>query len=88
MINSLIKMLELPNFGHMTTSAMLFESRDKVLSVTSLKEIMKSQPFFQNTFISRRPGVAIFADIIKIVSIFIKTISKDSMKFKRIRNYV
>ena len=30
----------------------------------SWTEIMKSQPLFQNTFISRRPRVAIFTDII------------------------
>ena len=34
------------------------------------------------------PGVDIFADIIKIVTMFIKTITKDSRKVKRIRNYV
>ena len=34
--------------------------------------------FFQNTFISRRPRVDIFADIFKITTIFIKTIFKDS----------
>ena len=44
--------------------------------------------FFQNILILRRPGVAIFADIIKIVTMFIKTITKDSRKVKRIRNYV
>ena len=54
----------------------------------SLTEIMTSQSFFQNIFISRRPGVAIFAEIIKIVSMFIKTILKDSIKFKRIRIYI
>ena len=30
MITSLIEMLELPNFGHMTTSTMVFESRNKI----------------------------------------------------------
>ena len=30
------------------------------------------------------PGAAIFADIIKIVTMFIKTIIKDSRKIKRI----
>ena len=45
------------------------------------------------TFISKylfltSPGVVIFADIIKIVTIFIKTITKDSRKIKRIRNYL
>ena len=42
--------------------------------------------FFQKTFILRRLGVAIFADIIKIVTIFIKTIPKDSRKVRKIRN--
>ena len=41
---------------------------------------------FQNTLILRRPGVVIFADIIKIVIMFIKTITEDSRKVKRIRN--
>ena len=36
----------------------------------------------------RRLWVAISADIIKIVTMFIKTIFKDSRKVKRIRNYV
>ena len=36
----------------------------------------------------RCPRVAIFADIIKIVTMFIKTISKDSKIVKRIRSYV
>ena len=44
--------------------------------------------FFQKTFILKRPGVAIFADIIKIVTMCIKTILKDSRKVRRIRNYV
>ena len=43
---------------------------------------------FQNTVILRRPGVAIFADIIKIIARFTKKIFKDSRKAKRIRNYV
>ena len=38
--------------------------------------------------ILRRPGVVIFADIIKIATMFIKTITKDSRKVKRIRNYL
>ena len=36
----------------------------------------------------RRPGIVIFADIIKIVTMFIKTVTKDSGKVKRIINYV
>ena len=42
MITSLIEMLDLSNFGHMTTSTKQFDSRDKVLSVTSWTEIMTS----------------------------------------------
>ena len=56
--------------------------------MTSWAEIMTSQPFLQNMFVLRRPDVAIFADIIKIVTIFIKTTLKDSRKIRRIRNYV
>ena len=44
--------------------------------------------FFQKIFILRRPRVAIFADIIKILTTFIKTILKDSRKVRRIRSYV
>ena len=32
------------------------------------------------------PGVAIFADLVKIVTMFIKTIYRDSRKVRRIRN--
>ena len=45
---------------------------------------MTSQPFFQNTLILRRPGVAIFADVIKIVTMFIKTIIQDREKLKEL----
>ena len=43
--------------------------------------------FISKKFILRRPGVAIFAGIIKIVTMFIKTIFKNSRKVKT-RNYV
>ena len=49
---------------------------------------MTSKPFFLNTFILRRPRVIIFAGIIKIVTMFIKTAFKGSRKVKRIRDYV
>ena len=49
---------------------------------------MTSSPLFQNTFILRRPREAIFAAIIKIVTVFVKTNFEDSKKVKRIRNYV
>ena len=39
-------------------------------------------------FILRQPRPPIFADIVKIVTMFIKIIFKDSKKVKRIRNYV
>ena len=80
-------MLQLPNFGHMNTSTIYFEPRDKIFLVTSSTEIMMSWPLIQNTVILRRPGVAIFAGIIKIVTRFIKQIFKDSRKGKGIRNY-
>ena len=35
MITSLIEILELPNFGHMTTSTIWFESRDNILMAES-----------------------------------------------------
>ena len=44
--------------------------------------------FFQKIFILRRPGVVIFADIIKILTMFIKKILKDSRKVRRVRKYV
>ena len=81
-------MLQLPNFGRMTTSIIKVESSDKVLLVTSWSKIMKSSPLLQSTLILRRLGVVIFADIIKLVTMFIKTITKDSRKAKRIRSYV
>ena len=39
--------------------------------------------FFQNIFVLR-PGVAIFADIIKIVTMFIKTTLKNQEKFEEL----
>ena len=38
--------------------------------------------FFQNTLILRRPGVAIFADITKIVTIFLTQLFKTQEKLK------
>ena len=43
---------------------------------------------FQNTLILRKPGVVVFAGIIKFVTMFIKRITKNSRKVKRIRNYL
>ena len=44
--------------------------------------------FFSKNLYFKKAGVAIFAGIIKIVNIFIKTILKDSRKVIKIRNYV
>ena len=40
--------------------------------------------FISKYFILRRPSVAIFADITKIVTMFFKTIFKDSKKLKEL----
>ena len=45
---------------------------------------MTLQPLFHNTFILRRPRVPIFADIIKIVSMFIKKLFRGSKKLKEL----
>ena len=45
---------------------------------------MMSQTLFQNTFILRRPGVAIFADVIKIITMFSKKIFKTQKKLKEL----
>ena len=44
--------------------------------------------FVSNTVVLRRPGVAIFAHIIKIINRFIEQIYKDSRKAKTTKNYV
>ena len=48
--------------------------------------IMTSQPLFKNIVILGNPCVAIFDGIIKIMTMFIKKIFKDSRKVKRSRN--
>ena len=42
MITSVIEMLELPNFGHMTTSTIQFGPRDKILFMTTWTDTMTS----------------------------------------------
>ena len=75
MITSLIEMQGLLNFGYMTTSTIQFESHfvGDVIDINYDLIIF----FFQNIFILRRPGEAIFADITKIVTSFIKKIFID-----------
>ena len=87
MIIFAIEIIELPNLGYMTTSTRLFESHYTTLLVTPWKEAVTSSHLFQNIFILGRPGVSIFADIIKITTMFVKTIFKDSKKVRGVRNY-
>ena len=72
MITSFIEILQLPSFGHMSTSTIQFGSCDKILLLTSWTEIVTTYSFFQNNFVLRRPGVANFVDI-KIALIFLTT---------------
>ena len=44
--------------------------------------------FISKYFISKKPGIANSADIIKIAIMFIKKPFKDSKKVKRIRKYI
>ena len=84
MITFLTEMLELPNHGNMTTSAIEFDSRKKMLLVMSWTEILTSYPLLQNIFVLERPRVVIFANIIKALIMFIKTIFLDSKKLKEL----
>ena len=84
MITSHIEMLQLPTFGHMNRSTIQFESRDKILLVTSSIEIMTSKPLFQNTVILGRPGVGIFVGIIKTITRCIKKSLKTQEKLKKL----
>ena len=71
MITSVIKMLKLPNFGHMIMYTIQFESHYKILLVTTRTEILITYPLFQNTSMLGRPRAGIFADINKILTMFI-----------------
>ena len=64
----------------MTTSTVLFESRDKILSMTSGEKIMTLKTLSESTFVLGRRRVTIFVYINKIVSMLIRTIIKDSNK--------
>ena len=75
MITSLVEMLELPNFGHIATSTILWRHGHK---------LWRDNLYFKITFALGRPRVAIFADIIKIVTIFTKAIFRDSKKSKEL----
>ena len=87
MITSLMEFLELPNFGHMATAIIQLESSYIPLMMFHTKT-MTLQPLCQSTYLLRVPIETTFADIIKIITKFIKKIFKGSVKFKRIRNNV
>ena len=82
MIISLTEMLELTNFGCRTTSTIWFESLDEIFLATSWTGIMTSKPLFENAVVLGRPGEAIFADIIKIITMSIKKSLKIQEKLK------
>ena len=71
MIASLIEMLELADFAHMDTSTIYFESRNETL-LGRLDRNYYVITFISKYHHSKTPGVAKFADIIKIRTIFIK----------------
>ena len=52
--------------------------------MTSWIKIMTSEPCFENNFILRRPGVSIFVNVMKVVTMFIITIFNDSKKLKEL----
>ena len=76
-ITSLIEMLELPNFGHMITSTIRLDSSKKKI-VGDVMDRSYDVIIMSKYLILRGPRVAIFAEIIKIVTMLIKTIFKDS----------
>ena len=87
MITSLTEMLEFPNFGHMTKSTINLNHVIKICWWCHEQKLWHHNLYFK-IFILRRSGVAIFVDIMKIVTMFIKSPFEDSRKVKRIRNYV
>ena len=50
MVISLKEILELPNFGHTTTSTIEFDSFKKILLLTLSIKVVMSEPLFKNTF--------------------------------------
>ena len=70
-------MLHLPNFGYMTWSTIYFELPEKIFVGEVMDKTNDDITLFQNTFILRKLRIAAFADIIEIVTIFIKKIFKD-----------
>ena len=88
-ITSVREMLELPNFGQVTNIIWQYNLNYEIRFCWwhHWQKLCVTTFFFQNIFTLRRPGVAIFSDTIKSVTMFIKTIFKDSIKVKRVRIY-
>ena len=79
-MTSVIEMLELPNFGHMNTSTIQFESHDKIFqnAVNTNYDVV--------TFISKYiyfKKAQSFVEIIKTI-ITVKAVFKDSKKVKKL----
>ena len=79
-MTSVIEMLELPNFGHMNTSTIQFESHDKIFqnAVDTNYDVV--------TFISKYiyfKKAQSFVEIIKTI-ITVKAVFKDSKKVKKL----
>ena len=79
MITAAKGILELSNFGHMTTWLTL---------QNFVGDDMDIKYDLHNTFVLRRPRVASFANMIKIATTFFKKTFNDSKKVKRIGNHV
>ena len=88
MVTSVIKMLKLPNFGHITKSTVLLRHVIKFCCWRHEQKLWTLKPLFRNPFILRKRRVANFADIIKIAAMFMKVAFKDWNKVKWIRNYI
>ena len=75
------------NFSHWNGRFAELWSHDHVYNM--IRDIIdwNDEVIFQNTFILRRLRLANFANIIKIATLFNKTIFKDRKKVKKIRNY-
>ena len=93
MTTSVIVMLELPSFGHMTTPTKQFVSRDKNLVGDVIIYIYTLYIYIYiyiyiyynaTAFILKKNTVANFADFIKIVTMFIKQHLKISTKLKQL----
>ena len=80
MIASLTEMLVTKLWSHDHIYIIIWTMWHNYVNNFMWTKIMTSLLLFQNTFVLRRPRVGIFADIIKIVTMFVKTVFKNSKK--------